>query len=64
LLGEGIDLMVQTYIRKEQERRGGVSSDLVIGAATGMLKALDNKKKFTRTFRAGQILGTFITKTI
>jgi len=43
LLGERIDSMVQAYIRKVQEGGGEVSSDLVIGAATRMLKALDKK---------------------
>jgi len=37
LLGEKIDTMVQAYIRRICETGGGVSSELVIGAATDCL---------------------------
>ena len=41
LLSKKIDTMVQAYVRKVCEAGGGVSSQLVTGAATGCLKALD-----------------------
>ena len=41
LLGEKIDAIVQLYVKKVRATGGGVSSTLVIGAATGFLKSLD-----------------------
>ena len=44
LLGDKIDGMVQSYIRRVHEDGGGVSTQIVIGAARGILKTIDKQK--------------------
>ena len=44
LLGDKIDGMVQSYIRRVREERAGVSTQTVLGAARGNLKTVDKQK--------------------
>ena len=44
LLGDKIDGMVQSYIRRVREEGGGVSTQIVIGAARGIIKTIDKQK--------------------
>ena len=44
LLGDKIDGMVQYYIRRVREEEAGVSTQIVLGAARGILKIIDKQK--------------------
>ena len=44
LLGDKIDGMVQSYIRRIREDGAGVSTQIVLGAARGILKIVDKQK--------------------
>ena len=44
LLGDRIDSMVQAYVNRVREEGGAVSSQIVIGAARGILKTVDKLK--------------------
>ena len=44
MLGDKIDGMVQSYIRRVREEGAGVSTQIVLGAARGILKTIDKQK--------------------
>lgn len=44
LLGEELDTLVQTYLRKVREGGGAASARIAIAAARGILVAIDRRK--------------------
>ena len=44
MLGKKIDGMVQSYIRRVYKEGAGVSTQIVLGAANGILKTIDKHK--------------------
>lgn len=44
LLGENLDLMVQSYLRKIREAGGAVTSNIVCAAACGIIMTIDKTK--------------------